>query len=376
MEYFRNIEDPRIERNKDYPLIEVIVITVLAVMAFAEGWEDIEVYGCAKLVWLRRFLPLRNGIPKHDVYRRVFVRLQPDAIEYCFRAWVRDISEQVYQEIIAVDGKTSRGSFNSRDGTSPLHLVSAFATENRLALGHVRTRDKSNEITAIPCLLELIALKGSIVTIDAMGCQYKIANQIVAAQADYLFALKENQMTLHQDVVEYFADLDFSDPEPDVLTESTFDVDHGRIERRSYAVSGNVAWLTERHPAWDTIQSIGVVQSVRETPQKTTTERRYFISSLTADPKLFAVAVRSHWGIENSLHYVLDVTFREDASRIKSGCAPENWACFRKIAMTVARSDKESKKSMKSRVKQMAWSDEYLERLLFKSSFALQPAPA
>ena len=153
-------------------------------------------------------------------------------------------------------------------------------------------------------------------------------------------------------------------------------MDHGRIERRSYAVSGNVAWLTERRPAWDTIKSIGVVQSVRETPQKTTTERRYFISSLTADPKLFAVAVRSHWGIENSLHYVLDVTFREEASRIKSGCAPENWTCFRKIAMTVARSDKKSKKSMKSRVKQMAWSDEYLERLLFQSSFALQPAPA
>ena len=375
MEYFANIEDPRIERNKDYPLIEVIVITILAVMAFAEGWEDIETYGLAKQVWLRQFLPLKNGIPKHDVYRRVFIRLQPAAIEQCFMAWVTDIRQQVQREIIAVDGKTARGSFNSRMETSPLHLVSAWATENRLVLGHVKTQDKSNEITAIPSLLELIAIKGSIITIDAMGCQYKIANQIITSEADYVFGLKENQPTLHQDVVEYFGGLDFSHPEPDILTETTFDVDHGRTERRSCAVSGNVAWLIERHPDWNTIKSFAVIQSIRGTPEKTTTEFRYYISSLNPDPILFATAVRAHWGIENSLHYVLDVAFREDASRIKTGCGPENWACFRKIAMTVARSDKESKKSVKSRVKRMAWSDEYLEQLLFRSSFASESAP-
>ena len=376
MDYFRNIEDPRIERNKDYPLIEVIVITILAVMAFAEGWEDIETYGLAKQRWLHQFLPLKNGIPKHDVYRRVFIRLQPVAIEQCFMAWVSDIRGQVEQEIIAIDGKTVRGSFNSRLETSPLHMVSAWATENRLVLGQVKTQDKSNEITAIPTLLELIAITGSIVTIDAMGCQYKIANLIIAKQADYVFGLKENQPRLHQDVVEYFGDLDFSHPESDILTETTFDVDHGRMERRSGAVSGNVAWLIERHPDWNTIKSFGVIHSIRETPEKTTTESRYYISSLTPDPNLFALAVRAHWGIENSLHYVLDVTFREDASRIKTGCGPENWNCFRKIAMTVARSDKESKKSVKSRVKQMAWSDDYLERLLFRSSFGSEPAPA
>ena len=375
MEYFRNIEDPRIDRNKDYPLIEVIVITVLAVMAFAEGWEDIETYGLAKQQWLRQFLPLRNGIPKHDVYRRVFIRLQPDAIEQCFMAWVRDLRQQVGQEIIAIDGKTVKGSFNSRTETSPLHLVSAWATENRLTLAQVRTQDKSNEITAIPCLLELIALKGSIVTIDAMGCQYKIANQIIAAEADYLLALKENQPSFYRDVTEYFQDIDFAQPEPDIQTESTFDVDHGRIERRSHAVSGDAAWLIERHPAWNTIKSFGVVESIRETPSKTSIEQRYFISSLPPDPKLFAVVVRAHWGIENSLHYVLDVTFREDSSRIKTGSGPENWACFRKIAHTVARSDTLSTKSIKSRIKQMAWSDTYLERLLFRSSFASQPAP-
>jgi predicted transposase YbfD/YdcC len=376
MDYFMHIKDPRIERNKLYPLIEVIVITILAVMAFAQGWEDIETYALAKIAWLKKFLPLHNGIPKHDVYRRVFNCLQPQAIEQCFIAWVRDIKQDTTQEIISVDGKTVRGSFNSQLDTSPLHLVSAWASRNRLVLAQVKTQDKSNEITAIPSLLELIALKGCIVTIDAMGCQYKIADYIVTQQADYVFSLKENQPSLHQDVTEYFKDLDFSHPEPDVLVESTFDVDHGRWERRRYGVSGNVSWLTERHPAWNTIKSIGVVQSTRETPEKTSTERRYYVSSLTPDPKRFATAVRAHWGIENSLHYVLDVAFREDASRIKSGCGPENWASFRKIALTVARSDKESTHSVKKRIKQIAWSDEYLERLLFHSSFASEPVPS
>jgi predicted transposase YbfD/YdcC len=376
MDYFKNIKDPRIERNKAYPLIEVIVITILAVMAFAEGWEDIETYGLAKQAWLKKFLPLRNGIPKHDVYRRVFNCLKPSAIEQCFIAWVRDIKQDSTREIIALDGKTVRGSFNSHLGTSPLHLVSAWATSNRLVLAQVKTQDKSNEITAIPCLLELIALKGCIVTIDAIGCQYKIADQIIEKNADYLFSLKENQETLFNDVKEYFQNIDFSHPERDVLVETTFDVDHGRLERRCYGVSGNVSWLTERHPAWKTIKSIGIVQSTRETPEKISTECRYYISSLDPDPKLFATSVRAHWGIENSLHYVLDVTFREDACRIKAGCSPENWACFRKIALTVARSDKESTDSVKSRVKQMAWSDEYFERLLFRSSFASEPVPS
>jgi len=370
MDYFKDIKDPRVERNKIYPLIEVIVITILAIMASAEGWEDIETYGLAKKAWLKKFLPLDNGIPKHDVYRRVFNCLHPQAIEQCFMAWVRDIKQDTTQEIIAVDGKTVRGSFNSQLDASPLHLVSAWATGNRLVLAQVKTQDKSNEITAIPSLLELIALEGCIVTVDAMGCQYKIADYIVEEKADYVFSLKENQQSLYEDVAEYFKGIDFSHPAPDILVESTFDVDHGRLERRSYGVSGNVSWLTERHPAWKTIKSIGIVQSTRETPQKTSTERRYYVSSLNPDSELFAAAVRAHWGIENSLHYVLDVAFREDACRIKTGAAPENWACFRKIAMTVARSDKQSTNSVKKRVKKMGWSDEYLEQLLFHSSFA------
>jgi predicted transposase YbfD/YdcC len=370
IDFFKDIKDPRIERNKAYPLIEVIVITLLAVMAFAEGWEDIEKYGKAKESWLRKFLPLHNGIPKHDVYRRVFTRLKSEAVASCFMAWVRAIKRDIDREVIAIDGKTVRGSFNTRQESKAIHLVSAWATKNRLVFAQVKTEEKSNEITAIPTLLELIALKGCIVTLDAMGCQYKIADQIVAAQADYLFALKENQGTLYEDVKTYFEDFDSTHPDPNVRHHTTFEVDHGRLEKRFHGITGDVSWLVERHPLWKSIKSIGVIDATRESGDKISHERRLYVSSLPPDPEVFATSSRAHWGIENSLHYVLDVVFREDMARIKSGEAPENWAYFRKIALTVARADTESKDSVKSRVKQMAWSDEYFERLLFHSSFA------
>jgi predicted transposase YbfD/YdcC len=370
IDFFKHIKDPRIERNKLYPLIEVIVITLLAVMAFAEGWEDIETYGKAKEGWLKKFLPLEHGIPQHDVYRRVFTRLKSEAVASCFMAWVRAIKQDISREVIAIDGKTVRGSFNTRQETKAIHLVSAWATENRLVFAQVKTDEKSNEITAIPTLLEMIALKGCIVTIDAMGCQYKIADQIVEAQADYLFALKENQGTLYEDVKIYFEDVDDAHADPNVAVHTTFDVDHGRLEKRFHGITGEVSWLVERHPLWKSIKSIGVIDARRETGDKVSFERRYYVTSLPPDPVLFAATSRAHWGIENSLHYVLDVVYGEDEARIKSGEGPENWAYFRKIGMTVARADRESKSSIKSRVKQMAWNDEYLERLLFHSSFA------
>jgi predicted transposase YbfD/YdcC len=369
IDFFRHIKDPRVERNKAYPLLEVIVITLLAVMAFAEGWEDIEKYGKAKERWLKKFLPLQHGIPKHDVYRRVFTRLKPEAVSSCFMEWVRAIKRDITREVIAIDGKTVRGSFNSRTGQKAVHLVSAWAAENRLVFAQVKTGEKENEITAIPTLLEMIALKGCIVTIDAMGCQYKIADQIAAAGADYLFALKENQGTLYEDVKTYFEGFDRTRPDPAVAVHTTFDVDHGRLESRLYGITSDTAWLIERHPAWKSITSIGVIDSTRELGDKVSHERRFYVSSLPSDPQVFAAAGRGHWGIENSLHYVLDVAYREDGGRIKSGEGAENWGYFRKIAMTVARADRGSKDSVKSRVKQMAWSDEYLERLLFHSSF-------
>jgi predicted transposase YbfD/YdcC len=376
IEFFNDIKDPRIDRKKCYPLIEVIVITLLAVMAFAKGWEDIELYGKLKKAWLQQFLPLKHGIPKHDVYRRVFNRLDPREIERCFMAWVRTIKQEKEREVIAIDGKTVRGSFNARQESTAIHLVSAWATENRLVFAQVKTGEKSNEITAIPSLLEMIALKGCIVTIDAMGCQYKIANQIVKAGADYVLSLKENQETLYDDVKTYFAGIDFARPDPLIQTNSAFDVDHGRQERRSHAITDDVSWLVAAHPAWNTIKSIGVVESIRTVGEKVTIEYRYYVSSLPADPEVFGSSARAHWGVENSLHYVLDVAFGEDACRIKSGNAPENMAFIRKIALSLARADSQSKSSIASRIKQMAWSEEYLEQLLFQSGFAGQPEPA
>jgi predicted transposase YbfD/YdcC len=378
MAYFSGIPDPRKKINRKYPLYEVIAITILAVMSFAKGWEDIERYGKAKREWLSKFLELKNGIPKHDVYRRVFTVLKPELVEACFMNWVRAIKQDMPRENIAIDGKTVRGTFNGETGKS-LHIVSAWAGVNRLVFGQVKTDDKSNEITAIPLLLEKIALEGSIVSIDAMGCQWEIADKIIKKKADYVFSLKGNQGNLHEDVQEYYSDFDFDKPAGAMKyipfkTVSTHEENHGRIEDRDYAVSDDVTWLKERHPKWKTIQSIGIVDSQREVKGKVTCERRYFVSSLPADAAEFATAVRGHWGIENSLHYVLDVAFGEDSSRIRSNKGPENMAYIRKIALTIARSDRETKSSVAGRIKQMAWSEEYLEQLLFASPFASQNA--
>jgi predicted transposase YbfD/YdcC len=209
-----------------------------------------------------------------------------------------------------------------------------------------------------------------------MGCQYNIANQIVSAGADYVFSLKENQETLYDDVKTYFEGIDFTRPDPLIKTSSTFEVDHGRQERRNHAVTDDVSWLVATHPAWNTIRSIGLVESIRTVGETVTTEQRYYVTSLPADPVVFGTSARAHWGIENSLHYVLDVAFGEDACRIKSGNAPENLAFIRKIALSLARSDTQSSRSITSRIKQMAWSDEYLEQLLFQSGFTAQTEPS
>jgi predicted transposase YbfD/YdcC len=379
LDYFSDIPDPRKTINRKYPLHEIIAITILAVVSFAKGWEDIERYGKAKRKWLSNHLELKAGIPKHDVYRRVFTVLKPELIEACFMNWVRAIKQNTPREVIAIDGKTVRGTFNAESGKA-LHIVSAWATSNRLVFGQVKTDEKSNEIPAIPLLLDKIALEGSIVSIDAMGCQYEIADKIVKKKADYVFSLKGNQGNLHEDVVEYFSDVDFAKPisahrHVSFKSVSTHEEKRGRIEDRDYAVSDDVSWLHKRHPKWKSIRSIGFVDSRREEKGKVKHERRHFVSSLPCEPEEFAKAVRSHWGIENSLHYVLDVAFGEDACRIRTDKGPENMAFIRKIALTIARCDTETKSSVAGRIKQMAWSEEYLEQLLFSSSFASQQGP-
>ena len=381
MEYFTRIEDPRREtKNKKYPLIEVIVIAFLAVMSGADGWESMERYGIMRAKWLGKFLALQEGIPKHDVYRRVLSAIHSELLETCFMNWVRDIKQNIRHEVIAIDGKTVRGMatasrFKAGTEAKAIHLISAWATENRLVFAQVQTEEKSNEITAIPLLLEKIAIAGCIVTIDAMGCQYEIADKIVEKEADYVFSLKGNHETLHNEVKEYWGMLDFNKPAAQAKyirfsALSTYDEKHGRKETRDYAVSGDVKWLRKQFPKWKTINSIGVVESTRDTGTESKTERRYFISSLAADEKLFAHAVRAHWGIENRLHYMLDVVYREDACRVRKDHSPRTLALIRKIALTVARSDKKSKTSIRGRVQQMAWSEDYLESLLFHSDFA------
>lgn len=363
-EYVKDIADPRIDRKKLYPLDELIIITILAFLSGAEGWEDIDTFARCKEDWLRNYLNLENGLPGHDVYGRVFRRLDPQQLERCFREWVQATRIPIDREVFAVDGKTMRGSVDTFKGLKAAHIVSVYATENCLTLAQVKTDEKSNEITAIPEVLALIALKGAIVTIDAMGCQYKIANQIVEGGGDYLFSLKGNQETLHDDVKEYLQDVDFKHPEEDIMVEITHDVDHGRIERRSHAVSGNVGWLIERHPAWKTMKSIGVIESWRDINGVESTEKRYYISSLPADPRMFASVVRGHWRIENTLHHILDVVFREDGIKIRCGNAPENVNMCRKIALALAKNDTTPKRSTKKKLKMMGWSSDYLESLL------------
>ena len=381
MEYFTTIEDPRREtKNKKYPLIEVIVITFLAVMSGADGWESIERYGVMRKKWLYKFLPLKEGIPKHDVYRRVLCAIKSELLEACFMNWVRDITQDIRREVIAIDGKTVRGMatkshFKAGTEAKTIHLVSAWATENQLVFAQIQTEEKSNEITAIPLLLEQIAITGCIITIDAMGCQYEIADKIVKKEADYVISLKGNQEILHEEVKEYWDMLDFNKPAVQAKyikfrTLSTYDEKHGRKETRDYAISNDVQWLHKQFPQWKTINSIGVVESTRDTGEESKTERRYFISSLNSDEELFAHAVRAHWGIENRLHYMLDVIYREDACRVRKDYSPRTLALIRKIALTIARSDKESKTSVRGRVQQMTWSEDYLESLLFHSGFA------
>ena len=387
MEYFSKIEDPRrVTKNKKYPLIEVIVIAFLAVISGADGWESIERYGLMRENWLRKFLKLEQGIPKHDVYRRVFGAIRSELLESSFMNWVRDIKRGIRQEVIAIDGKTVRGMatkshFKAGTDVSAIHLVSAWATENQLVFAQIQTEEKSNEITAIPLLLEQIAIEGCIITIDVMGCQYEIAEEIVKKGGNYVFSLKGNQESLHEEVKEYWDMLDFDKPEAQAKyikfrSISTYEEKHGRKDSRDYAISDDVQWLREQFPQWKTINSIGVVESTRDTGVgEPKTERRYFISSLGADEELFAHAVRAHWGIENRLHYMLDVVYREDASRVRKDYSPRTLSLIRKIGLTIARSDKESKTSIRGRVQQMGWSEDYLESLLFRSDFtSLQEA--
>jgi predicted transposase YbfD/YdcC len=364
--HFGALPDPRVERTKRHPLLDILVIAVCAVIAGAQGWEDMAEFGRLKEAFFRARLGLTlpHGIPSPDTFRRVIARLDPDAFGRAFLAWTQTLRLQTQGEVIALDGKTLRHSFDTAAGQAPIHLVSAWATKNRLVLAQVKVDDKSNEIPAFPALLAMLDLRGCIVTIDAMGCQKEIARQIIDQEGDYVLALKANQGQLFEDVRLFFADATpggFAGI-PARYHETT-EKDHGRIEQRRYWLVEEIGWLDGREE-WAGLGSIGRVESTRRIGEKVETEQRYFLCSLEGSARRFGQAVRSHWGIENGEHHVLDLAFDEDACRIRREHGAENFATLRHIALNLARREPTAQRGVKARLRRAGWDEAYLLRVL------------
>jgi len=362
-----------VDRTKAHDLIDILVIAVCALLCAAEGFNDMEDFGKAKQDWFKTFLNLRNGIPSHDTFNRVFAALDPKQFLNCFLKWTQSLRQTVAQEIVALDGKALRRALNQKQ--SPKYVVSAWAASNHLVLGQLKVDDQSNEITAVPQLLRVLELSGCIVTLDAMGCQKKIAREIIEADADYVLALKGNQETVHAEVKSFLeATLDEKKaPRPQgasvrkavaTLQEmETVEKDHGRIETRRYYQSDELDWFADRLK-WEGLRTVGMVESIREVGDKTTVERRYFLSSLKLDVETFARAVRGHWGVENQLHWVMDVCFREDQSRARTGYAAENLATLRRLALNLLKREKTRKRGIRGKQLNASWNHAYLLKLL------------
>lgn len=362
--HFETLEDPRTVYLVEHPLLDIVALTICAIICGAETWEEIEAYGQSKGDWLKTFLGLPNGIPSHDTISRVFALLEPSQLQECFVSWVKSIAELSFGEVVSIDGKSARHSYDKGKGKGAIHMVSAWASENQLVLGQVKVADKSNEITAIPKLLNILDVQGCIVTIDAMGAQKEIAKQIIDQGADYVLSLKGNQGTLHEDVKQLFdwADkTEFKDIEHEA--HQTIDKGHGRLEIRRYWLLDNVEHL-ENAQHWRGLQRVGMIESERRIEGKPTTrERRYYLTSLDGGIERFAGASRGHWGIKNKLHWSLDVVFHEDDSRIRKGHAPENMTVMRKIALNLLAKES-SKGSKKAKRLKAGWDNDFLIQVL------------
>jgi predicted transposase YbfD/YdcC len=368
--HFAPLTDPRADRGQEHLLLDMVTVAVCAVICGADGWVAVETFGRAKAAWLRTFLALPGGIPSHDTFGRVFARLDPGEFQRCFLAWVRAVVPDTAGQVVALDGKTLRRSHDRANGKAALHLVSAWACGSGLVLGQLAVEDKSNEIVALPALLRLLDLGGSTVTIDALGCQTAIAAQIVAQGADYALALKDNHPTLHAEVAEEFAAArangfaDFAPADHDAW--QTAEKDHGRVETRRYWVirePATIAALDQGH-AWAGLRAIGLVERERRVGATVSVETRHYLLSGAGGAAAFGHAVRSHWGIENRVHWVLDVVFREDESRVRAGDGAANLAVLRHFALNLLRQERTAKGSLATKRFRAALDQDYLLTVL------------
>ena len=362
LDYFKDLPDPRQRGKVIYPLDEVLLLCLLAVLGGAETFVDIALFGEKKIRLLRRFRPFRNGTPSHDHLGDIFATLDAEQFQRCFVAWVAALTGAP-ADVIAIDGKTLRRSYQKKGAKAPIHMVSAFAARQRLVLGQVKVAEKSNEIVAIPALLAMMTIEGAIVTIDAMGCQREIADQILHQKADYVLALKGNQGTLREDVEVFAAEqkaTGFKDTK--VSRHETVDGDHGRIETRTYTAIHDVAWLQERHD-WPGLKGVVMVESTREIGDKIERETRFYITSLVWLASQLGPVIRSHWAVENSLHWVMDMVFRDDECRVRTDHAPANFTTLKHIALNLIRKAP-GKDSFRLKRKVAAWDDEFLASLI------------
>ena len=367
--HFAQLKDPRINRKKLYSLMEILFVVLCGTVCGAESWRDFVLFGKEKIVFLKKYFPYAHGIPSKDTFARLFAILDPEAFKTCFVEWVKSL-QKALEDVIAIDGKTLCNSIDVIDNTSAIHMVSAFATKARLVLAQQKVGDKSNEITAVPLLLDLLSLKGNIVTIDAMGCQKAIAEKIREKEADYVLALKGNQGTLHKDV-QLFLEAEVEKISESAIEDTYEEVDkgHGRIETRTCVVTSQIDWL-EQKPQWPGLKTIAMIEETRQIGEKISCERRFFISSLEANAKQIALAVRAHWLIENALHWTLDVVFNEDNSRVRKKNAGQNMALIRHIVINMLGNAKKFFKDVgiKSLRKKAAWGDTTLD-LIIKQNF-------
>lgn len=370
-DHFADLSDPRLLAKTSHCLRDIVAIAICAVISGADGWNEVADYGEAKLPWLKTFLDLPFGIPSHDTFRRVFALLDPDRFESCFAKWTGAVFGSQNHEAIAIDGKTLRRSFDRSNNKSPIHIVSAWATDKGVTLGQLKIDEKSNEITAIPALLDLISVKNSTVTIDAMGCQHEIAAKIIESEGDYILCLKGNQRSIYKEVEAYVESHIIGQKSPDNASFcDAFDETHGRLVRRRVWSINDIDFLANKE-SWSGLKSIIVTESIRgikgaegQIIGDVATQWRYFLCSSNLTAKQAAEIVRGHWAVENCLHWTLDVAFREDECRMRAGHSAENFSILRRIALNLLKQEKTSKRGIKGKRHKAGWDNDYLFTVL------------